>query len=66
MITKDQLVAAAQAAEAETIKRCADIIRQYANSKNDATGKPASRMAAVKQMAAREIVSKIEALRKGR
>lgn len=62
MITEDQVIAAMQAVEAETIKRCADVVRHYAQSKNDSTGKPSSRIAAAKQVAAHELVGLISAL----
>lgn len=62
MITESQVTAAMKAVEEETIKRCAALARAYAAKKNDSTGKPSSRIAAAKQMAAHEVASAIESL----
>jgi hypothetical protein len=62
MITESQAIAAMKRLEEETIQRCAAVIRAYANTKNDVDGRPSSRMAATKQMAAHELVTKILAL----
>lgn len=62
MITEAQVITAMQAVEEDTIKRCADVVRAYAKTKNDSTGKPSNRIAAAKQVAAHELVGKILAL----
>lgn len=62
MITEAQVIAAMKAVEEETIDRCAQLVRDYAHRKNDSTGKPSSRIAAAKQMAAHELAAAIKAL----
>lgn len=62
MITEAQVIASMKAVEEETIQRCAAVARAYAATKNDSRGKPSSRIAAAKQMAAHELESAIKSL----
>ncbi len=60
--TEAQVIAAMRAVEEETIQRCVKATQAYAARKNDSMGKPSSRIAAAKQLAAQEIASEIEKL----